>query len=340
MKSLSRWYCLFGIFFLCLCLLNLYDIFIIQNQPSYYSDGRYYFLLSQEFPPKYGNGYTFILILSFCNLLIGYNNTLFLFIIIYLIFSLWLIKSLKLRLINFLLLFHPFIAFVFVRGLKEMILFFLLGFFLLALKKINLIKSSFLSGIYFQPMAFLKPLGGFLLPLVLIVNRLVSKWSVNFMLRAGVFLMILLPILRNFLTSIIPRLENQIGVLSDSGFTVNYTSNPLLPIIRFIFGPGPFKAFKSYYYDIYEFSSVMTSTTLFLGSIITLIYFALVFINWNKYSILDNPTNRIIILLSIIHSAMYILIQDGSVDTRQRAVLFFLISLLAIKKRNYQKSFL
>lgn len=316
----------FNTIFILLFLLHFYEVFITLNEDSYFSDSRSYYNASQYFPPSYNDGYSFVLALAFLKKLIGYKGAILLFFLIYLIMTYKLVKVFKINTANFILLYHPFIAFVFVRGLKEILLIFFFGLSFILLKRLSLYRFSITSALNYMPLKFLKPFGEFILPASFVLYGGLKKLNIKLVIALSTLFLLSATLIRSIVIEKIPLIKNQIDVLIYSGYPVDYTNNPVLPILRFIFGPGPLKAGRSFFVEIYEFQTLMTSVSLFLGSLYTLTYFTYLFayrkkfqnINWNKF----------IIILATIHCGIYLLIQDGAVDTRQRAFLFFLLSFI------------
>ena len=315
---------IFGLYFI--------EIFFFFNRNSYFSDSENYYLASSAFPPKPYDSYVYVYILSFLRSVLSYKLSLIFFISIYSALILFWFRSLKLKSLNLLFLFHPFILFTFVRGLKEIaiiILFLIFSRFYNANKVFTILNFSLV--IFFSLLLDgLKPLGAILIPLSLLLTYLISNFlKTRSLLYYGSMLLLIAPLLRNTLMDLIPTIKHHINALSNSGYAVEYTRNFVKPVLAFVFGPGPIKSFQSFIYPIYEFGTVMTSLTLFLGSIISII---LVIILLTKIDSIQNcKWNNFIIIFTFIHVISYILIQDGSVDTRQRGLMFFYLGLIRWK---------
>lgn len=308
------------------------EIFEIFNRLSYFSDSENYYKASSRFPPNEYDAYNFVYILAFFRTISSYKVALVLFFLIYSSIILLFFRKFQLVKYNLLFLFHPFIVFLFARGLKESIIMILFLFFMRLynfekfITLINIIIILCFSYIFDG----LKPMGEYFIPIAimatLIFSRLTTSKSIFIF---GVIFLLISPLLRNITIELIPNLKNQVDVLVLSGYAVEYTNNFIKPLSAFFFGPGPIKAFMSFFYPIYEFSTFMTSVALFVGSVFSI--FIAVFIFKKVKTIPDSKWNSFLIFITIIHVFSYILIQDGSVDTRQRGLMFFYLGLLKWK---------
>ena len=313
-------------------VLYFFEIFLVFNRDSYFSDSENYYLASSVFPPNNYDSFVYVYLLSFFRSVLSYKLTLILFISIYLSLTLFWFRSLKLKNINLLFLFHPFIIFIFARGLKEIaiIIFFLVFFRFYNHNKVFSILNFSLVICFSLLLDGLKPLGAILVPISLLLTYFLSNFlKTRSLLYYGGLLLLIAPLLRNTLIDLIPTLKNHVNVLWNSGYAVEYTRNFVKPILAFVFGPGPFKSFQSFFYPVYEFGTIMTSLTLLVGSIISIILVIKLISKIN--SIQNCKWNNFIIIFTIIHVISYILIQDGSVDTRQRGLMFFYLGLIRWK---------
>ena len=310
-------------------IFHYIEIFEIYNRQSYFSDSENYFKASSKFPPADYDAYYFVYILSFLRSMFSYKGALIIFFVIYIILVLLLFRKFHLDKYNLLFLFHPFIIFIFARGLKESLIMILFMIFmrLFNFKKLFVPINFFVVLVFSYIFYGLKPMGEYFIPLGLLVTVLTSKiTTTRVILKMGILFLIISPLLRNIAIELIPNLKNQVDVLVLSGYAVEYTSNFLKPLITFFYGPGPIKSFLSFFQNTYEFGTLMTSFILFIGSICS-IFLGFVILK-NVKTIPNSYWNNFLILITIIHIFSYILIQDGSVDTRQRGLMFFYLGLL------------
>jgi hypothetical protein len=313
-------------------IFHYIEIFEVLKRSSYFSDSENYYKASSKFPPDEYDAYYFVYILSIIRAISSYKTALIFLLLTYSGLILLFFQKFQLKRFNLLFLFHPFIIFLFARGLKETVIMII---FLLLMRLYNFEKLiSFFNIIIIISLSYvfdgLKPMGLYFIPIGLTLTYFLTKVSTSrSIFKFGIVFLLISPLIRNLTIDLIPNLKNQIDVLVLSGYAVEYTNNFVKPLITFVFGPGPLKALSSFFYPVYEFSSFMTSAALFFGSIFSILIAVMIF---KKIKTLPNSKwNNFLIIIIIIHVFSYILIQDGSVDTRQRGLMFFYLGLIKWK---------
>jgi hypothetical protein len=313
-------------------IFHYIEIFEIYKRPSYFSDSENYFKASSKFPPNEYDAYNFVYVLSFLRAISSYKAALAFFFLTYSVTLILFYRKFQLDKYNLLFLFHPFIIFLFARGLKESIIMILFLIFMRLYNFKNIITLLNIIVIILFSYIFLglKPMGEYFIPVALILTLLFSRiWSSSKIFIYGMFFLLLSPLLRNLTITLIPNLKHQVDVLVLSGYAVEYTNNFIKPLTAFFFGPGPYKSMISFFYSIYEFNTFMTSVALFVGSVFSILIAW--FISKKVKTIPNLNWNSFLIIITIIHVFTYILIQDGSVDTRQRGLMFFYLGLIKWK---------
>jgi hypothetical protein len=310
-------------------IFHYIEIFEIYNRQSYFSDSENYYKASSNFPPAEYDAYYFVYVLSFLRSIFSYKGAIIIFFAAYIILILLLFRKFQFVKHNLLFLFHPFIIFIFARGLKEsfIMILFLIFMRFFDFKKYFYLINFFIIVVFSYIFYGLKPMGEYFIPIGLVMTALISRIiTTRVLLTLGIIFLIVSPLLRNLAIDLIPNLKNQVDVLVLSGYPVEYTTNFLKPLTAFFFGPGPIKSLLSFFQNTYEFGTFMTSFVLLSGSICSIFLAFIIF--KNVKTIPNSNWNNFLIVITIIHVISYILIQDGSVDTRQRGLMFFYLGLL------------
>ena len=121
-------------------MFHYIEIFEIFNRASYFSDSENYYKASLKFPPDEYDAYYFVYTLSLIRVLSSYGTALFFLFLTYSGLILLFFQKFQLNKFNLIFLFHPFIIFIFARGLKESLIMIV---FVLLMRLYNFEKSIF-----------------------------------------------------------------------------------------------------------------------------------------------------------------------------------------------------
>lgn len=288
------------------------------NRDSYYSDAESYYKLSSIKPEKNIDGYLYVRYLYETRTTIGYVGAKFILFVIFVILGINIILQNSNKILLLLMIFHPFILFVFIRGMKESLMAVIFLIFLKIFKRSQLLSVAFISVTYF----YLRPFGHLMILIPYVFSFLPKKLiKSHYLLYGSLSLCILAPFLRDYLAQNIPYLMGMINVQSDSGYSIAYSELPGEGLVRFLFGPTPIKPLMALFSSIYEFNTPITFLILFTGSIVSLIIvFRLI-----QHKVIVSRLGLFSLALATGHAFTYVLIQDGMVDTRQRAMYFLFL---------------
>lgn len=288
------------------------------NRNSYYSDAETYYKSSSIKPEKNIDGYLYVRYLYQTRSMIGYSGAKLFLFVIFLLLGLSIIKQNSNKILLSLIIFHPFILFMFIRGMKESLMAVMFLIFVIFFKKSKILSVAFLSVGYY----YLRPFGHLMVLIPYFFSFLPRKRiNLKYILYGSFVLCALAPLLRDYLAQNIPYLLGMINVQSDSGYSVEYSELLGEGLVRFLLGPTPIKPVIALFSSIYEFYTPLTFLMLFSGSIVSLI----IILRLIKEKVRASRLGLFSLALATGHALTYILIQDGMVDTRQRAMYYLFL---------------
>ena len=302
------------------------------DRTSYFSDSEYYFnaYYSTETCTNF-NGMGFVCYARFFAAILDYTEFIGLHTLFYIVLLLLVARTIrtihpKLAKVIILSFSHPFVLFVFVRGLKEMLL--ILTVILTALLIIHggyIIKKLSMFPFLFT-FVVTRPLGLALVVLSLISSRFMPRLIVTALLA---FIAANLPV--RFIPVYGQYLAEHAMLFVESGFS----SGSFLAPVRFLIGPTPIKPFMAFFdSSIYTYGTLVTLIILFIGSFYSLYIFLLLFRHAKEIPVNFVYASNIFFVIAFVTLIIYSMIYGGSVDTRHRAFFFVTLAsgiLLRIK---------
>jgi hypothetical protein len=309
--------------FLLLTIFAGFELGFLARE-SYFSDSEYYYRAynsTQNCTSYHGAGFVcyarfFATILDHSEFIV-FHITLYIFLLFSVARTIRTVEP-KLAHIIILCFSHPFVAFVFVRGLKEIIL--ILTVTLASLMIINcgyiIKKLGLLPFLY--TFSVTRPLGLPLVALALISSRFMPR------LMIATFLALVvahLPI--GFVPIFGPYLAEHAMLFVESGFS----SGSSLAPVKFILGPTPLKPFLAFFEpSIYQYGTLITLMILFVGSLYSLYICILFLCHFRKIPAPLSYASNIFFVVAFVTLIIYSMIYGGSVDTRHRAFFFVMFA--------------
>jgi len=291
----------------------------LLDRDSYYSDAESYYNNSAFYPHENADGYLYVLYLFYTRQIFGYAGAKFILLIAYLILGLKLIIKRSNTILLSLFFFHPFILFLFIRGMKESLMAVIFLIFITGFKRFEMLSISLLAvGFYLT-----RPFGHLMVIIPYLISLFLARYkNYSFWFAGSLALCASAPLIREILSNNIPYLLGMINVQADSGYTIEYSQVLGTGLIKFLLGPTPIRPLLALFYPIYEFFTPLTFFLLFYGSCVSIIIVLRLFERGKKL----NRFSLFSLLLASGHALTYILIQDGMVDTRQRALYFLFLT--------------
>jgi hypothetical protein len=296
------------------------------GRKCYYSDSEYYYeMFVSDVPWHNCDGALYIAVLRVLGSL--FNSYIFakcFLFCVYMALVLFLYQRFSRHNVLFLLyMLHPFCVFSFIRGMKESVI---MISYLIAAIVFKMSKSAVIWLVTIVSlatgMAYLRPVGQYLVSAAFIVGILTKKYSFA-KLSLIYFIMVFgmwseLPIIGQIL-------EDHRSSYSE--VKVEYFL-PIQPFV-FIFGPTPIKPVLHIFgSNIYEFATPITMVTLFVGSIVSLL---LAKDMWNLLKTSgDNYGRSIFVFSAVLWMAGYVIIYGGQAEVRYRGVFFVIMGISAI----------
>lgn len=306
-----------------ICLLAVFELGFLERS-SYYSDSEYYYhAYNSGTPCEAFNGWGFVCYSRIFAHYLPYTSFIILqttwYVFLLLLYSSQT-KSMKLefKLFIFFCLTHPFVAFVFVRGLKELLLIIFVTH-LLVLHQMGFQKLKRMKlGLLLYVFSVTRPLGAVLSGLVVLISKITPKPLTALAIAGSISFM---P--PRYIPFIGPYLEEHALLFDESGFNSGTAFAPL----KFLLGPTPIKPFFAFFEPtIYAYATPLTLVILFIGSIYSIIIVMMLLHILISCRFTPKFIDNIILLMACATLIIYSMIYGGSVDTRHRALFFVFIA--------------
>ena len=301
----------------------------LAGRDSYFSDAEYYFLAGfRESGACLDYDGSLLVCLYRALSFSEYNYFLFLllFILSYIaviISALRHLKSEKFKLVVAVFLFHPFIAFLIARGMKELLFILPLMLYLISLNW-NKYGNGWI--VIFVSSAFifyLRPLGGYLAIAILLGSMFLNARY----LWLSLVICLAVPLLLEYLPVVNDNLISHRLGFSDRDLTVQSIPAPII----FFFGPTPIRPILAMLGDfMYAFGTPITLYVLLIGSFFSINCAFLmpryILFQIKNYALIQ----RYLFLSALSLISIYSFIYGGAVDTRHRGLFFCMLGTLVL----------